>query len=123
MQASLEQAGIAFDCSGGFKVVDTHASEGLLSFTFKDTEYTGYLDGVVVPYGSLSYELTARLGFELKYNQVDKESRKRKQRSAEAQQGVAASTDTSSGMHTSSGMLLRQQECVWLHRCRTGLRL
>jgi hypothetical protein len=54
-------------------MVDTHTNKGMLSFTFEGTEYTGFVDGVVTPYGSLSYGLTARLGLELKYSDADKE--------------------------------------------------
>ena len=51
----------------GFQVADVHANKDRLSILVKGVLYTGYLDGVVIPFGALDYVRQMRLGIELKY--------------------------------------------------------
>lgn len=59
--------------AGGFDVIDTHNNKQMLSIVVKDTRYNGYMDAVIVPYGSGSYGQDMRVGVELKQSPSDKQ--------------------------------------------------
>jgi len=63
---------------GGFEVIDTHKDARMLSIIVANTRYNGFMDAVVVPYGSGSgsYYQDMRVGVELMQSEFDKQRHK-----------------------------------------------
>ncbi|KAK9809894.1 hypothetical protein WJX72_001176 [[Myrmecia] bisecta] len=57
---------------GGFEVLDTHNKKQMLNCCIDGVQHNGYVDGVILPYGSASYAQDMRAGIELKQNSTDK---------------------------------------------------
>ena len=66
--------GIAIDQAGGLEVQCVHNQHGALKFDTGQELYSGFLDVVILPYGSKSIVTQMRAGFELKYNTADRET-------------------------------------------------
>lgn len=67
-QARLREKQVPFG-PAGFEIADIHKNVTLLSILVKGVLYSGYLDGVAIPYGALDFAKQMRLGIELKHTQ------------------------------------------------------
>lgn len=72
VQERLKEKGVAMAVNGGFQVIDTHKNKQMLSVMVNSICYIGYMDAVVVPYGSGNYAQDMRMGVEFKQNAHDK---------------------------------------------------
>ena len=64
-QARLREKQVPFG-PAGFELADIHTNINLLSILIEGVLYSGYLDGVAIPYGALDFAEQMRLGIELK---------------------------------------------------------
>ncbi len=78
MQERLAAEGVKMAAVGGFEVIDTQEDARMLSITDANICYYGYMDAVIVPYGSGSYYETMRVGVELKQSEFDMQHHKEK---------------------------------------------
>ena len=74
VQAIMVDRGIAVNQAGGLEVQCVHNQYGALKFDTGQELYSGFLDVVVLPYGSKSIVSQMRAGFKLKYNDADRET-------------------------------------------------
>ena len=70
----MVERGIAVNQAGGLEVQCVHNQHGALKFDTGQELYSGFLDVVVLPYGSKSIVSQMRAGFELKYNDADRKT-------------------------------------------------
>ena len=66
--------GIAVYQAGGLEAQCVHDHHGVLKFDSGQELFSGYLDVVILPYGSKSIVTQMRAGFQLKYNAADRET-------------------------------------------------
>ncbi|CAL8466535.1 g6071 [Coccomyxa elongata] len=76
LQERLAAEGVKMAAVGGFDVIDTHKDGQMLSIMVANKCYIGYMDAVIVPYGSGSYYQHMRVGVEQKQSDFDKQQHK-----------------------------------------------